>query len=103
VSHLGQFSAGFLLRSGSVFGRRQHTGETLQTTDPGRALVTGKWKDVGRFKGPILRSVAARAPYFHNGSAPDLRAVVDFYDTRFGVGFTTAEKADLVAFLRIYP
>jgi hypothetical protein len=79
--------------------RNKTTGETLQTTDPGRALVTGKWKDIGRFKGPILRSVASRAPYFHNGSAPDLGAVVDFYDTRFGVGFTQAEKTDLIAFL----
>ena len=74
--------------------------ETVQTTDPGRALITGKWKDVGRFKGPILRALAARAPYFHNGSASDLDAVVGFYNQRFGIGFTDAEKADLVAFLR---
>ena len=74
--------------------------ETVQTTDPGRALISGKWKDVGRFKGPILRALATRAPYFHNGSASDLDAVVDFYDQRFGIGFSDAEKADLVAFLR---
>jgi len=80
--------------------RNRQTGETLQTTDPGRALITGSWKDVGRFKGPILRGLAARAPYFHNGSANDLDAVVDFYDKRFGIGFTEEEKADLVAFLR---
>ena len=80
--------------------RNKTTGETVQTTDPGRALITGKWKDIGRFKGPILRGLAARAPYFHNGSAKDLRAVVDFYDTRFGIGFTAQEKSDLVAFLR---
>jgi cytochrome c peroxidase len=72
----------------------------VQTTDPGRALVTGKWNDIGRFKGPILHALAARAPYFHNGSAADLDAVVDFYDTRFGIGLTDEEKADLIAFLR---
>lgn len=76
------------------------TGETIQTTDPGRALITGKWKDIGRFKGPVLRGLAGRAPYFHNGFARDLEAVVDFYDTRFGVGFTQQEKDDLVAFLK---
>lgn len=76
------------------------TGETVQTTDPGRALVTGKWKDIGKFKGPTLRGLAARAPYFHNGSAQDLGAVVDFYNQRFGIGFTQQEKDDLVAFLR---
>ena len=53
--------------------RNRQTLQTVQTTDPGRALVTGKWKDIGRFKGPILRALAARAPYFHNGSARDLR------------------------------
>jgi cytochrome c peroxidase len=74
--------------------------ETVQTTDPGRALISGKWNDIGRFKGPILRGLAARAPYFHNGSASDLDAVVDFYNQRFGIGFTDEEKVDLVAFLR---
>ena len=76
------------------------TGELKTTTDPGRALITGKWKDVGRFKGPILRGLVGRAPYFHNGSAPDLSTVVNFYDERFAMGLTDAEKADLVAFLR---
>lgn len=80
--------------------RNKITGDIKQTTDPGRALITGKWKDVGRFKGPILRGLAAHPPYFHNGSAKDLGAVIDFYDQRFGVGFTDQEKADLVAFLR---
>ncbi len=80
--------------------RHQTTGEIKVTTDPGRALITGKWKDVGRFKGPVLRGLAGRAPYFHNGSAPDLATVVNFYDERFGIGFTAQEKADLVAFLR---
>jgi len=80
--------------------RNKVTGETFQTTDPGRALITGKWKDLGRFKGPILRGLAARAPYFHNGSAATLLDAVDFYDTRFSIGFSAQEKADLVAFLR---
>jgi hypothetical protein len=80
--------------------RNRATGESRTTTDPGRALLTGKWKDIGKFKGPVLRGLAARAPYFHNGLAADLEAVVDFYDTRFSIGFTDQEKADLVAFLK---
>jgi cytochrome c peroxidase len=80
--------------------RNKTTGETIQTTDPGRALISGKWKHIGRFKGPILRGLAARAPYFHNGSAQDLKAVVDFYQQRFNIGFTQQEEDDLVAFLR---
>lgn len=79
--------------------KNKTTNEIIKTTDPGRALITGKWKDIGRFKGPILRSVASRPPYFHDGSAPDLPAVVEFYNNRFGIGLTEDEKADLVAFL----
>lgn len=79
--------------------RNKTTNETVQTTDPGRALTTGKWKDIGRFKGPILRSLASRPPYFHDGSAKDLKAVVNFYNQRFTMGLTDREKADLAAFL----
>jgi cytochrome c peroxidase len=80
--------------------RNKQTMQMTKTTDPGRALITGKWQDIGRFKGPILRAVATRAPYFHNGSAPDLPAVVNFYNERFNIGFTEQEQRDLVAFLR---
>jgi hypothetical protein len=75
------------------------TRQTRTTTDPGRALLTGKWKDIGKFKGPILRGLSSRAPYFHNGSAADLGAAIDFYNTRFDIGITPAERADLIAFL----
>jgi hypothetical protein len=78
---------------------RKTTHEAVQTTDPGRAMVTGKWADIGKFKGPILRALAARAPYFHNGSAATLAEVVDFYDTRFHIGLTARERRDLIAFL----
>jgi cytochrome c peroxidase len=77
-----------------------HTGDVVATTDPGRAMITGRWSDIGKFKGPVLRALAARAPYFHNGSAETLEQVVDFYDTRFHMTLTPQEKADLVAFLR---
>ncbi len=80
--------------------RNLQTGQTIQTTDPGRALITGKWKDIGRFKGPVLRGLAARAPYFHNGFAADLAAVVDFYNTRFTLNLSAQERSDLIAFLQ---
>jgi cytochrome c peroxidase len=80
--------------------RHRITGQTVETTDPGRALISGKWNDVGRFKGPILRALAARAPYFHNGSAMTLDEVLDFYERRFQIGLTPQERADLLAFLR---
>jgi cytochrome c peroxidase len=75
------------------------TGATVQVTDPGRALISGNWTDIGKTKGPILRGLAARAPYFHNGSAKDLPTVVSFYNQRFNIGLTSQQQSDLVTFL----
>ena len=74
-------------------------GRVIYTQDPGRALITGKCADVGSIVMQQLRGMAARAPYFSNGSARSLREVVDFYDRRFGIGYTEQEKLDLVNFL----
>ena len=79
--------------------QNNNTGEMKVTTDPGRALITGLWKDVGKVKGPVLRALASRAPYFHNGSANSLSDIVDFYQKRFNVDFSPQEKKDLIAFL----
>ena len=76
------------------------TGNTTVVTDPGRGLVTGKFIDIGKTKVPGLRNLAARPPYFHNGSAPDLTTVIDYHDRRFSIGFSAQEKSDLVAFLQ---
>ncbi len=73
---------------------------TIYTTDPGRALITGSCADLTRGKGPILRGLAARAPYFHNGAAATLQEVVDFYNDRFEMNLTDTQKQQLVAFLQ---
>jgi cytochrome c peroxidase len=52
-----------------------------------------------KVKGPILRGLAGRAPYFHNGSALTLNDVVKFYNQRFNLGLTNQNQQDLVAFL----
>jgi cytochrome c peroxidase len=79
--------------------RNRATGEIRQLTDAGRGNVSGLWSDLGRFKTPTLRGLAARAPYFHNGIAPTLMDVVRHYEARLGFVFTDQERADLVAFL----
>jgi cytochrome c peroxidase len=73
--------------------------ESFYTSDPGKALITGQCSDFNRIKGPILRGLAARAPYFHNGAAADLNELVNFYNQRFSMNLTEQQKADLVAFL----
>jgi cytochrome c peroxidase len=73
--------------------------ESFYTTDPGKALVSGLCSDFNRGKGPILRGLAARAPYFHNGAAANLNELVNFYNLRFQMNLTEEQKEDLVAFL----
>ena len=46
-----------------------------------------------------FRGLAARAPYFTNGSSATLRELVDFYDRRYNIQYTEREKEDLVNFL----
>jgi cytochrome c peroxidase len=74
-------------------------GRVIYTQDPGRALISGRCNDVGTIVIQQLRGLAARAPYFSNGSAPTLRAVVDFYDRRYNIGYSEQEKQDLGNFL----
>ena len=79
--------------------KNKTTGATIQTTDPGRAMITGKWADMNHFKGAILRGLASRAPYFHNGSAKTLTDVIKFYDTQFHIGLDATQFVDLANFL----
>jgi cytochrome c peroxidase len=79
--------------------RNKTTLELRQTTDPGRALRSGRWIDIDRFKTPSLRGIAARAPYFHNGIAPTLKDVVRHYEEALDFKFSDQERDDLVAFL----
>lgn len=73
-----------------------HYGRVILTYDPGFALSTGRCADVGKITLQSLRGLPARAPYFSNGSAKDLRAVIDYYERRYSIGYTEQEKQDLV-------
>jgi cytochrome c peroxidase len=75
-------------------------GTTYYTSDPGKALISGQCSDIGRGKGLILRGLAARAPYFHNGVAANLHQVVDFYNKRFQIGLSQQQTQDLINFLQ---
>lgn len=77
-----------------------HYGRVILTNDPGYALTTGRCADVGRITLQSMRGLAARAPYFSNGTAKDLRGIIDFYDRRYSIGYTEQEKQDLVNLLR---
>ena len=74
-------------------------GRVIYTQDPGRALITGRCNDIGTIVMQQFRGLAARPPYFSNGSARTLRELVDFYDRRFNIQYSEREKEDLVNFL----
>ena len=71
-------------------------GRVIYSSDPGYALTTGRCADVGKITLQSMRGLAARAPYFSNGSAKDLRTVVEYYDRRYNIRYTEQEKQDLV-------
>ena len=65
-------------------------------TEPGYAARSA----TGKYRTTPLRGLWQHAPYFHDGSAPDLLAVVNHYDQQFGLNLSEAQKADLVEFLK---
>jgi len=73
-----------------------HYGKVIYTSDPGYALTTGRCADVGKITLQSLRGLSSRAPYFSNGSAKDVRGIIDFYERRYKIGYTEPEKQDLV-------
>jgi len=79
--------------------RNNKTGKIVQTTDPGAAMTTGKWADIGKFKVPSLRGLETQSPYMHNGFSGEILDVTSFYNNRFNIGLSAQDQADLKAFL----
>ncbi len=74
------------------------TGEIRRICDMGRG-GNGVWADLGKFRVPPLRGLAARAPYFHDGRAKNISEVIHFYKDRFNIDFSGGKESDLEAFL----
>jgi hypothetical protein len=91
----------FRVRCDKAAPSHPYLGREFLTHDPGRALISGKCFDIGSLVMQQMRGLSARAPYFSNGSAKDLAAVVEFYDLRFDMKMTEREKKDLENFLSV--
>lgn len=74
-------------------------GRVIYSQDPARALITGRCNDIGAIVMQQFRGIASRAPYFTNGSAKNLRELIDFYDRRYNIRYSEQEKVDLENFL----
>jgi hypothetical protein len=64
--------------------------------DPAYAARTA----TGKYRTTPLRGLWQHPPYFHDGSAPDLLAVVNHYNQLFALKLSESQKADLVEFLK---
>jgi hypothetical protein len=91
----------FKLTCDAKYPAHPFLGRVIYTHDPGFALTTGKCIDIGKITIQSMRGLAARAPYFSNGSARTLRDVIDFYDRRYNIGYTEQEKQDLTNLMNV--
>ncbi len=114
----GQYGADcFHCHGGMLFQSQSFANNGLDDTfaDIGRAKVTGKDADKGKFAVPSLRNVALTGPYMHDGRFQTLDEVVEHYATGVkrsatldpniakhpdgGVPLSAPDKKALVAFL----
>jgi hypothetical protein len=91
----------FRLTCNSARAPQPYLGRVVYTHDPGYALTTGKCIDIGKITAQSMRGIAARAPFFSNGSAKTLEEVIEFYDRRYQIELTDEEKLDLLHLLEV--
>ena len=69
-------------------------------TETGMEAVYASRSATGKYRTTPLRALLRHPPYFHDGSAPDLPAVVNHYDRLLGLNLTPVQRADLVEYLK---
>lgn len=90
--------------SGSTFTdanlRLHDPSEVVSEPEPGNAPSYASRSATKMYRTAPLRGVWQHAPYFHNGIAPTLEAVVEIYDAKKALGLTAQQKTDLVQYLK---
>jgi mono/diheme cytochrome c family protein len=84
--------------SGSTF-----TDANVRLHDPAETGVDPAWAQrsaTKKYRTTPLRGLALHPPYFHDGSAPTLSAVVQHYNTTLGLALSPQQQQDLVAYLQ---
>ena len=97
-----------------IFNKGTDDEFTLETPDPGRALITGvtgpqdpTLEHVNAFKISPLRGIRRTAPYFHDNSAKTLEDVAAHYALFFRIvtngviDLTPQDQADIVAYMKL--
>ena len=79
------------------------TGDVPFLHDPAEVGTEAQYaarSATGKYRTTPLRALWQHAPYFHDGSAPDLIAVVNHYDRVLALNLTEQQKSDLVEYLK---
>lgn len=81
------------------------TTTDIVSHDPGLALITGDPATAHLFKIPTLWGATKTAPYMHDNSIKDLRALLDHYDEYFNLAtatdLTEQDKQDIIAYMKL--
>jgi hypothetical protein len=90
--------SGSLLTDGN--DRLHDPSEVVSEPEPNGAPSYASRSATKMYRTAPLHGVWQHPPYFHNGTAPTLEAVVETYDSRKALGLTADQKADLVQYLK---
>lgn len=107
----GSFDAGAAQRGQAVFAGAGkcatcHAGRTFTDDKLHAAAETGvdpayaARSATKKYRATPLRALGQHAPYFHDGTAASLAAVVDHYDTTLKLKLSADQKKDLVEYLK---
>jgi mono/diheme cytochrome c family protein len=80
--------------------RLHPVSDVVSEPEPNGAPSYASRSATKQYRTAPLKGIWQHAPYFHNGIAPTLAAVVDTYNTRKSLGLTDGQKADLVQYLK---
>jgi hypothetical protein len=80
--------------------RRPFRPRLHEPAETGMEALYASRSATGAYRTTPLRALWQHPPYFHDGSAADLPAVVEHYDRYLGLSLTDRQKADLVEYLK---
>ncbi|HEY0708259.1 MAG TPA: c-type cytochrome, partial [Polyangia bacterium] len=74
--------------------------DVVSEPEPGGVPSYASRSATKQYRTAPLRGIWQHPPYFHNGSAATLEAVVETYDNKKALGLSANQKADLVQYLK---
>jgi cytochrome c553 len=98
---------GEALFTGDAMCSTCHAGDSFtdapmlhEPAETGMEPVEASRSPTGMYRTTPLRGVSSHPPFFHDGSAATLEAVVTHYNTTLDLGLTPPQQSDLVEYLK---